>query len=137
MKIEFKDYKMFIDGDEIKQFRKASLDNEVIQTMIKLKRLTLKHIENKFKKTNTSTIYVIINRINQLCEDRFGVPLLVKDEGTPNYWFVNHYLVEKESRYESFIINIPKIKVKELMDSFGSYLYTNAPVVETDEFIKF
>jgi hypothetical protein len=136
MRIEFKNYKLFIDGKEIKNYKKGNVNYEIIQTMLKLKRFTMKHILNKYKGVEKNALYVLVNRLNTLCKEHLNAPLIVKDENAPEYWFVNHALVEREEFYESFIINIPKNQTKKLKESFEKYLYTNAPT-ETDEFIKF
>jgi len=136
MRIEFKNYKLFIDGKEIKNYKKGNVNYEIIQTMLKLKRFTMKHILNKYKGVEKNALYVLVNRLNTLCKEHLNTPLIVKDENAPEYWFVNHALVEREEFYESFIINIPKNQTKKLKESFEKYLYTNAPT-ETDEFIKF
>jgi hypothetical protein len=135
-KIEFKNYGMYIGNQLIKRFKKGSVDYEVIVTMMKLKRFTLEHILNKFKKQKKITLILVIRRVNEICIEYIGHPLVVEDSSVKGYYFINHYIAEKEDGYSSYIINIPKYKEKELIEKFGRYLYTNAPI-KTDKFIKF
>jgi len=76
MRIEFKNYKLFIDGKEIKNYKKGNVNYEIIQTMLKLKRFTMKHILNKYKGVEKNALYVLVNRLNTLCKEHLNAPLI-------------------------------------------------------------